>query len=395
MTTPPASPDSGRIPEQNPARAPGPDSTSAPPVLCPFCGLATPAAGRCAHCRGTLDPLSRQASQNAMGPWFIRDEKNPFRPGCSYETIVGLIKRGKIDPLTVLRGPTTRQFWSLAKRTPGVAHFLGMCHSCQADVQPNDRFCDECGSSFEVETDRQHLGLAPVILLPGQASPEAVANSVAAATAAERAALDSPEDSRIPHHTDAVSTGLNEAAAVRRVMERRLKSQTRVTALVTLALLLALSAGLFIAYRLSERGLLTTIWTRSDSAALSDNSGARHFAAPPAAPATTPSGPEVEPAQSIEPAPIAKQDPSPAPPPTPAADTPKQSPEQSKTSPPPANLDAVKLADLIRKDTRESLTQALEMLKTAGVSEQSAGQIRITRAGIERRIDQLRLKGLP
>jgi biotin operon repressor len=58
-------------------------------------------------------------------------------------------------------------------------------------------------------------------------------------------------------------------------------------------------------------------------------------------------------------------------------------------------VDTVKLADLVRQDTRESLTQALELLKAAGVSEQSAGQIRISRAGIERRIDQLKLRGLP
>jgi hypothetical protein len=132
---------------------------------------------RCKSCGGFFDPLSRQASQNAMGPWFIRDPRRPFRPGCSYETLKHLVARGRVTQTTVLRGPSTRQNWSFAARAPGVANLLGICHNCQREVNPDDERCRACGASFEVETDRQVLGLAPVHLLPGQAAPEAIADA--------------------------------------------------------------------------------------------------------------------------------------------------------------------------------------------------------------------------
>ncbi|MEX0876438.1 MAG: hypothetical protein WD114_03170, partial [Phycisphaerales bacterium] len=101
-------------------------------LVCPYCGTVTPDSGRCGHCGGRFDPLSRQATQNQMGPWEIRDERVPFRPGCVYDTLLRLVDLGKISTETVLRGPSTRQFWMLARHTPGVALRLGLCHNCQA-----------------------------------------------------------------------------------------------------------------------------------------------------------------------------------------------------------------------------------------------------------------------
>lgn len=138
-------------------------------------------AGRCQDCKGLLEPLSRQASQNAMGPWFIRDTANPFRPGCSWETLVRLAEKGRITRETVVRGPETRQFWKLAGSVPGLAAKLGACHACAAEVSPRAEACPGCGASFSVVTDRQFLGLSPVRLLPGQAPASAVAASAAAA----------------------------------------------------------------------------------------------------------------------------------------------------------------------------------------------------------------------
>ncbi|MBX3378846.1 MAG: hypothetical protein KF805_02025 [Phycisphaeraceae bacterium] len=138
--------------------------------VCPFCGGATPDQPRCAHCAGPLDPLSRQATQNAMGPWFVRDEQQPFRPGCSYETILTMVSRGKITSDTILRGPSTSQFWYPAKRVPGVAHRLGVCHSCQQAVSGESE-CPRCGAVFHADPDRQFLGLMPVRSLPGASTP--------------------------------------------------------------------------------------------------------------------------------------------------------------------------------------------------------------------------------
>ncbi|MGH7241953.1 MAG: hypothetical protein ACREJD_00870 [Phycisphaerales bacterium] len=143
-----------------------PSITSAASFVCPFCGGTTPDQPRCVHCAGPIDPLSRQATQNAMGPWFVRDEQQPFRPGCSYETILNLVARGKITSETILRGPSTSQFWYPAKRVPGVAHKLGVCHSCQQAVT-NESECPKCGAVFHADPDRQFLGLMPVRSLPG------------------------------------------------------------------------------------------------------------------------------------------------------------------------------------------------------------------------------------
>jgi hypothetical protein len=112
-----------------------------------------------------------------MGPWFIRDHSGPWRPGCSIETLRELIRRGKVTADTILRGPGTKQFWNFAGRTPSIANLLGVCHNCRAGVKPDDYSCKTCGAVFTPDPDRQHLGLAPVHILPGEASPEIVATA--------------------------------------------------------------------------------------------------------------------------------------------------------------------------------------------------------------------------
>jgi len=144
-------------------------------LVCPYCGTITPDSGRCSGCQGRFDPLSRQATQNQMGAWSIRDDRQPFRPGCTYQTIARLIEQQKITQDTVLRGPSTRQFWTLARHTPGVSQLLGVCHSCQREVKTDAFSCPSCLASFTIERDRQHMGLGPSRPLPGQGLPEVLA----------------------------------------------------------------------------------------------------------------------------------------------------------------------------------------------------------------------------
>jgi len=164
-------------------------------IVCPYCGAEQAPAERCVSCGGMFEPLSRQASQNQMGPWYIRDERNPFRPGCSYATLRRLAARGAIRRDTVIRGPTTRQFWARAIHVPGVAHLLGECHNCHATAQPDDYMCASCGVVFSTPEDRQFLGLGPVRLLPGQAPPEIVARS---SLTERREAPHAPAESKPP-----------------------------------------------------------------------------------------------------------------------------------------------------------------------------------------------------
>lgn len=160
---------------------------AAPRVLCPYCGAVQRGGDQCVRCRGLFEPLSRQATQNVMGPWQVRDEQNPFLPGVSYEKLREMAQRGKLQRGSIVRGPTTRQFWSLACNTAGVAVLLGECHHCHAPVASDAYMCRACGVVLTAATDRQHLGLAPVKLLPGDASAHEVA-SVGMTRAHERPA---------------------------------------------------------------------------------------------------------------------------------------------------------------------------------------------------------------
>ncbi len=146
-------------------------------ALCPYCGGVSPDMTQCEHCKGQFEPLSRQATQNAMGPWQIKDPKNPFLPGCSYERLRRAVVQGRVVRSTVVRGPTTRQFWSFACNAPGVAVLLGECHACHAEAKPDEYMCAKCGVLLSPATDRQSLGLSAVTLLPGEAPAEVVAST--------------------------------------------------------------------------------------------------------------------------------------------------------------------------------------------------------------------------
>ncbi len=132
-------------------------------ILCPYCGhtQAQP-RDRCRACGGFFDPLSLKATRRHMGPWFIRDRGQPFRPGCSYEVLLRQIRKGRIKPTTIIRGPTTRQFWSVARHVAGVAHLLGYCHACGAHVERETDACGECGEVFFTPGGGDEPGLAPV-----------------------------------------------------------------------------------------------------------------------------------------------------------------------------------------------------------------------------------------
>ena len=178
-----------------------PSSTPAQQFLCPYCGYISESPTRCDHCKGLFEPLSRQATQNQMGPWQLRDSKNPFQPGCSFATLKLLIGRGRVTRNTILRGPTTRQFWSFACNAPGVAVLLGECHSCHTKVKTDEYMCATCNAVLSPPTDRQHLGLTPVKLLPGQAPAAAVASSsMAPPTPSPAAEASRHARHATPHH---------------------------------------------------------------------------------------------------------------------------------------------------------------------------------------------------
>lgn len=146
-------------------------------IICPYCGESQPANDLCRACGGYFDDLSRQATHNDMGPWFIRDPRRPFQPGCSYETLIKLIERGQIDKYTIIRGPTSKQYWTIARRIPGFSHLLGYCHNCDAHVNPDDHGCAACGEPFGAYLERDLLGLPDIKPMPWEATIEEVDHS--------------------------------------------------------------------------------------------------------------------------------------------------------------------------------------------------------------------------
>jgi hypothetical protein len=154
-------------------------------ILCPYCGHTQHApADRCGSCGGYFDALSRKVTQQHMGPWFIRDLQTPYRPGCSYETLSKMIAGGKIKPETVMRGPTTRQFWTVAWRVPGVAHLIGFCHQCEEPITKGLGACPKCQADFPTPNDRNFVGIDPVDTAVQQQVQQARAAAAPSATAA-------------------------------------------------------------------------------------------------------------------------------------------------------------------------------------------------------------------
>ena len=113
----------------------------------------------CEHCHGRLDPESREHTRADLGPWFMRSVDRPFSPGMRYETLVRQMGLGRIRSTDVVRGPTTSQFWTVARKVPGLSHHFGLCHACQASASAEDEDCRACGVSFRVSLDRDRMGL--------------------------------------------------------------------------------------------------------------------------------------------------------------------------------------------------------------------------------------------
>jgi hypothetical protein len=86
----------------------------------------------------------------------------------SYEMIVQLVDNGTITRYTIIRGPSTGQLWTVARKTPGVAHLLGDCHHCNAKVSDGVTRCPECHTVFGAWLDRNAMGLPEIRPLPGE-----------------------------------------------------------------------------------------------------------------------------------------------------------------------------------------------------------------------------------
>lgn len=128
-------------------------------LVCPICGETQPESSLCTSCGVSLVKDDLLIAEGGIGPWWVRDESLPHNPGMTYDHLAELARRGKLERHTLLRGPTTRQLWMVARRVAGIAHLLERCHECGAHVNPKDRSCSECNVPFLAYRDRNNLGL--------------------------------------------------------------------------------------------------------------------------------------------------------------------------------------------------------------------------------------------
>ena len=130
-------------------------------MVCPYCGSMHKdhLPDVCQHCNGPLDPESREQTRRDLGPWFVQNVSRPFAPGMRYEKLLRCMSEGQIRSTSVVRGPTTSQFWTVARKVPGLSHHFGLCHACQAPASPEDEACLTCGASFRISLDRDRMGL--------------------------------------------------------------------------------------------------------------------------------------------------------------------------------------------------------------------------------------------
>jgi hypothetical protein len=75
----------------------------------------------------------------------------------NFATLLVLIQKGRVTPRSVIRGPTTSQFWRHAARVRGVSREFGVCWNCGQDVNQAARTCPNCRRSQEPPTDADAL----------------------------------------------------------------------------------------------------------------------------------------------------------------------------------------------------------------------------------------------
>ncbi|HEV2294253.1 MAG TPA: hypothetical protein VGR35_10375 [Tepidisphaeraceae bacterium] len=169
-----------------PARSGGPTVPSGK-VVCPFCGSINDRPAHdydntaCPRCTMSDTPATRQATRARLGPWFVRQNRNPAAPGMRFETLMALVKRGQVTAQSVVRGPTTNQFWRFAAQVKGLSREFGVCYNCATPVEKSATICPQCNRMQEPPAN-------PDVLLEN-APTAAAANAPVSAPAAAPATV--------------------------------------------------------------------------------------------------------------------------------------------------------------------------------------------------------------
>lgn len=116
--------------------------------VCPFCGaVMEQQEGACPRCTMENTSASRQATKSRIGPWYVLQTRNPAAPGMKFETLLGFVRKGRVKPKSVVRGPTTHQLWRFAAHVKGLSREFGVCYSCGGAVEHTAALCPHCNRS--------------------------------------------------------------------------------------------------------------------------------------------------------------------------------------------------------------------------------------------------------
>jgi hypothetical protein len=98
----------------------------------------------CPRCTMADTPATRKATKARIGPWAVRQVRNPWAPGMRFETLMALIKRGQVTKDSIVRGPTTHQLWKRASEVKGISREFFVCYSCGAEIDKTASLCPQC-----------------------------------------------------------------------------------------------------------------------------------------------------------------------------------------------------------------------------------------------------------
>jgi hypothetical protein len=113
--------------------------------VCPYCGAVNESpAGPCPNCSLENTPAGRKATKSRIGPWYVLQRRNPAAPGMKYDMLLNFVRKGRVKPRTIVRGPTTHQLWRFAAHVKGLSREFGLCYSCGGKIEPASTVCQTC-----------------------------------------------------------------------------------------------------------------------------------------------------------------------------------------------------------------------------------------------------------
>ena len=99
--------------------------------------------GRARAARWRTPPPAARRRRSASAPGTTGDPQ-PRAPGMKFETLLSFVKKGRVKPTSIVRGPTTHQLWRFAAQVKGLSREFGVCYSCGTSIDRAASICPQC-----------------------------------------------------------------------------------------------------------------------------------------------------------------------------------------------------------------------------------------------------------